>query len=408
MIMQRFNNLSSLQKKNVIAGSIFGVMLIAVLALAWYNHRPVAALDYSMELSGQTALESHMLIGGDVYWGRRLHDWSQQSSLKEKYPFSRLQEFEREKYDAWIANLECPSVPGVKQDIGFVPELWGFNCDSDYVPEFANWYDIVSLANNHTSNQGRESGQGETRKVLDANDIQHFGGFNPHVAEDVCDVVALPARAKIGGEQKEVKIPVAMCGYHGVYYTITDQAINRMKEYAKYMPVIAYPHMGREYQATADEERRTLYRKMIDAGADAVIGNHPHWVQVTEEYKGKLIVYSMGNLIFDQQFSPEVMRSAQIDAIMSVAASDTNDEQLRAWTELGNTCTTFQDNCLAMAKEKNLPRLPITLKYGVVGVDLSGQITHRANQRMLDDILVRMNWADTEAKLTREVLRGAN
>ena len=403
-MMQRFNNLTKKQKKNVIAGTVLAVMVAVLGGLAWYNHRAVASVDYSMELPDQTALESHMLIGGDVYWGRRLHDWSQASNLKEAYPFSRLHEFERDKYDAWIANLECPSVPGVKQDIGYVPELWGFNCDSDYLPEFAKWYDIVSLANNHTSNQGRESGQDATRKALDQHNIQHFGGFNPHVEQDVCNVVALPARAMIAGEQKEVKLPVAMCGYHGVYYTITDTAINRMKEYAKYMPVIAYPHMGREYQATADDERRTLYRKMIDAGADAVIGNHPHWVQVTEEYKGKLIAYSMGNLIFDQQFSPEVMRSAQIDAIMSVAANSTNDEQLRAWTELGATCAPTTDTCLAAAKEKNLPRLPITLRYSVVGVDLSGQITHRANQRMLDEILVRMNWADTESKLTREPL----
>lgn len=398
------NNLTNAQKKNLFTGIALGCMFVVLGVFGWYNHRAAADVTYSKTLPAGTALESHMLIGGDMYWGREMHKWSQASDKKEAYPFSRLSEFERDKYDTWIANLECPTVPGVKQDVDFVPQLWEFNCDADYLPELAKWFDIVDLANNHIANQQREKGQDLTRRALEAQNIQHFGGFNPHVKEDVCSVVALPARATIDGQQKDVKLPVAMCGYHGVYYTITDAAINRMKEYAKYMPVISYVHMGREYQATADDERRELYRKMIDAGADAVIGNHPHWVQPTEEYKGKLIVYSMGNLIFDQQFSPEVMRSALIDTTLSVAREGVSDDALRAWTDLGATCGTSNDDCLKIAKEKNLARLPATLRYKIVGADLSSQITHRANQRLLDEILVRLNWADTEPKLTRAPL----
>ena len=44
---------------------------------------------------------------------------------------------------------------------------------------------------------------------------------------------------------------------------------------------------------------------MIDSGADFVIGNHPHWVQGVEIYKGKLITYAHGNFIFDQTWSEE-------------------------------------------------------------------------------------------------------
>jgi len=399
-----FSTLNKTQKKNLITLVVFGGMIAITGTFGWYNHRAAASVDYSKTLPAQTALESHMLIGGDMYWGREMHKWAQESSLKEAYPFSRLGEFERDKYDAWIANLECPTVPGVKQDVNFVPELWEFNCDTDYLPELAKWFDIVGLANNHTANQSREKGQEATRGALDAQNIQHFGGFNPHVKEDVCSVVALPARATIDGQQKDVKLPVAMCGYHGVYYTITDAAINRIKEYAKYMPVISYVHMGREYQATPDDERRELYHKMIDAGADAVIGNHPHWVQPTEEYKGKLIVYSMGNLIFDQQFSPEVMRSALIDTTLSIARDRVNNDTLRAWTDLGETCVKSNNTCLQTAKDKNLARMPATLRYSIVGADLSNQITHKANQRLLDEILVRLNWADTASKLTREPL----
>ena len=43
----------------------------------------------------------------------------------------------------------------------------------------------------------------------------------------------------------------------------------------------------------------------IDAGADLIIGNHPHWVQGVEEYKGKYITYAHGNYVFDQMWSQE-------------------------------------------------------------------------------------------------------
>lgn len=51
---------------------------------------------------------------------------------------------------------------------------------------------------------------------------------------------------------------------------------------------------------------------MIDAGADAIIGSHPHVVQPTEEYKGKMIFYSLGNFIFDQYFSAETMQGLAV------------------------------------------------------------------------------------------------
>ncbi len=50
----------------------------------------------------------------------------------------------------------------------------------------------------------------------------------------------------------------------------------------------------------------------IDAGADMVLGNHPHVTQGIENYKGKLIVYSMGNFIFDQYWSRETREGVMI------------------------------------------------------------------------------------------------
>lgn len=393
-----FADLTPDRQKTYICLAVLFVVAVVVGTAAWMKYRPAPDKDYSLTLPESTALENHTFFGGDVYWGRKMYDWSQQSRLKEAYPFSGLHELQPEIYDAWVVNLECPSVPTVKQPIGYDPGLIHFNCDSKFLPEAAKWFDVVSLANNHISNQGREPGQEATRKELDKNHMQYFGGFNPHKSEDICDVVSLPARARLDGKQQNIKLPIAMCGYHGVYYTITDKAVQQISKYAKYMPVIAYPHMGTEYQAAADNERRALYQKMIDAGAEAVLANHPHWAQETEVYKGRLIVYSMGNFIFDQDFSTNVQRAAAIDVIMSLKKNVVADKYIEAWANLGKSCHTFRDKCLQQARQQNLPRLPLQFSYDIVGIDTSNRLTRRADNKTYEAILDRLKWDDVKQK----------
>ena len=63
--------------------------------------------------------------------------------------------------------------------------------------------------------------------------------------------------------------------------------------------VIPFMHWGWEHELVASARQRQLARLMIDAGADAVVGGHPHVVQDHEEYRGKPIIYSLGNFVFD-------------------------------------------------------------------------------------------------------------
>jgi poly-gamma-glutamate synthesis protein (capsule biosynthesis protein) len=371
------------------------IIIGAILGYSVWNRLPSQEVNYSKISLAEGTLESHMLIAGDVYWGRKMNDWSQANPLKEAYPFSQLGQFNRSTYDAWVANLECPSVPGKNQDADDA-SLVNFNCNPAYLPEAAKWFTAFSLANNHMSNQGREAGQQITRTQLGLHKIQYFGGFNPHRSEDICDVVSMPARVKLAGTIKTVKLPIAMCGYHGVYYDITDKSLDEISVYSKYMPVIVMPHMGREYQAAYDQKRQALYHKMIDRGADMVIGNHPHWVQPVEAYKGKLIVYSMGNFIFDQEFNDEVTRSAAIDLV--ITSSDSIDA-LTQWTDIGEQCEGFRDRCLLLAHDQGLNKLSLSFTYDIEGVYTSHNITHRANQRKKDAIIQRMNWLEVKKYL---------
>lgn len=341
---------------------------------------------------------SNILFTGNIFWGRYIDDWSMASPLKLAYPFSRLGEFNREQYNAWISGLECPTKAGVNMTSAEMEVALQFNCSPEYLSEAAKWFTVVTLANNHTDNQG-EDGFVETRAQLDKNGIQYFGHYDPRVIEDVCEVIGVPATVTNDDGSKVVgKLPVAMCGFHGVFRIPPTEAVAVMQQYSQYMPVIAMPHMGAEYQAAPDQLKTDFYRSLIDGGADMVLGDHPHWIQNTESYKGHLIVYSMGNFIFDQQGSAELTRSAAIQ--VTIDASDNTSELINKWLALGETCSTFHDSCLDGATSEGLKKLNLTYKFGAVGTNDSGKIAKPATATEMTGILQRLQWQQTMNQLS--------
>jgi hypothetical protein len=346
-------------------------------------------------------IETRILFMGDMFWGRAVNKWAQASPLKEKYPFSRLGEFNRAGYDAWVANLECPSVPGVDQPYSLEVQSLLFNCPSTYLPEAAKWFTAFSLANNHTANQGGQTGIDATRTALSAQGIQHFGHYDPAILSDVCEVVAMPARLqenRAPAPGRKIMLPMAFCGYHGLGAMPSTEALGVMKRYSAYMPVIAYPHMGVEYASTPTASQQALYRAMVDNGADAVLAAHPHWVQPAEVYKGKLIVYSMGNFMFDQE-AGETQRGAAIDLTLTSKGAIPVDE-LAGWDTVGKHCAVFKDDCLRRLNQQKLQRLPWSFEYVAHGVDMSGRLTHRADADLTAIILQRLNWPTVQLQLT--------
>jgi poly-gamma-glutamate synthesis protein (capsule biosynthesis protein) len=133
-----------------------------------------------------------------------------------------------------------------------------------------------------------------------------------------------------------------------------------------------------------------FYRSLIDGGADMVLGDHPHWIQNTESYKGHLIVYSMGNFIFDQQDTSEVVRSAGIRVVMKTGGSDST--LLKKWLALGEKCMVFKDDCLAQATAQKLSKLAINYQFGVVGTNDADKIVKPATAEQQASILDRLQW----------------
>jgi poly-gamma-glutamate synthesis protein (capsule biosynthesis protein) len=77
--------------------------------------------------------------------------------------------------------------------------------------------------------------------------------------------------------------------------------------------VIVFPHWGVEYTTRVTSQQSRLAHSAIDAGADLVIGNHPHWAGAVEIYRGKPIWYALGNFVFDQTWSEPTMEGITLE-----------------------------------------------------------------------------------------------
>lgn len=166
--------------------------------------------------------------------------------------------------------------------------------------------DIVSLANNHAYDYGEES-LIDTLATLKEAGIDYFGaGHNleeamkPVYYEIDGKTIAYVAASRA---EKNKMTPQATEDSPGILRSydieLLVQAIKEAKENSDY--VIAYLHWGTEYSYELEEVQLTTGKEYLDAGADIVIGAHPHVIQGIEYYDGKPIVYSLGNFWFNDK-----------------------------------------------------------------------------------------------------------
>jgi len=192
------------------------------------------------------------------------------------------------KTDIMFINLETPLIKGCPATVdGMV-----FCGDTKNIEGLlATGVNVANIANNHAGNHGVD-GVTETRALLHNADIAVTG-------------VDGPLYKNVRG------IRFAFLGYNDISksqpgITNADDAVIKKeiiqaKQHADIV-IVTY-HWGVEYRNQPDDDQKRLGHLSIDAGADVVIGNHPHWIQPIEFYKGKLITYAHGNFIFDQMWS---------------------------------------------------------------------------------------------------------
>lgn len=246
--------------------------------------------------------EHNWIFFGDLMLDRNVGTTIAENGLD--YIFANLVSQEQdffEGYDIVSANLEGAVTkdgehyaPDVIYDFAFSPELIE-TLKQDYN------FNFFTIANNHVTDQGT-SGFQETRINLDNLGIDHVGCPDAQVED--CNKKIL---------EKE-NYDIGMLGYSMVYHMLDEQsAIEQVREMASSTDfVIVNIHWGVEYEHQFNKVQQNLAHAFVDAGADLIIGHHPHVVQGMEIYKEKAIFYSLGNFVFDQYFSQDTQEELAV------------------------------------------------------------------------------------------------
>lgn len=208
-----------------------------------------------------------------------------------RWPFEKTAEILRNA-DLTVINLETPLLATCTATI----EGMIFCADARAIDGFVYaGVDVATLGNNHIGNYA-EAGIAETKKHLSEAGILSVS-TRAEYKEVKGTVFAFLAYNDIGS--RETDVPWAE-------ETIIQSDIRDARQRADVV-IVSY-HWGVEYVSESTKRQRDLAHLAVDAGADVVLGNHPHWIQPVELYKDKFIVYAHGNFVFDQEWSEETKR----------------------------------------------------------------------------------------------------
>ena len=245
-----------------------------------------------------------MIFGRGVQW--RIED---RFGGDARPAFARVREVTRAA-DLAVATLEAP-LSGAHNR--YCQSCFVFVGNEAYISGVSDaGIDLVTLAANHIGDAGPR-GVVDTVRVLDAAHIAHVGaGANEQDARRSATVSARGVRVAFLGYTDVPPVDyVATATRAGSAWLSHDDpayasvradvaAARRLADL-----VVVMPHWGIEYEEKPRGVEVDAAHAMVDAGADIVIGDHPHWVQSVELYHGGYIAYGVGNFVFDQMWSRE-------------------------------------------------------------------------------------------------------
>jgi poly-gamma-glutamate synthesis protein (capsule biosynthesis protein) len=227
------------------------------------------------------------------------------------------------------ADLTVGNLESTLSDAG-PPQQGGdsFAADPQVLPGMSRFgFDALSLANNHTGDfgpaalvdtvrafrgsgvmpfgAGRDLQEAARPLVLERHGVRFgFLGFNA--------IGETPRAAPHRAGALSVRMPprTGPLNRHDLARVLDEvQRLERRVDV-----VVVMPHWGTQYTHAVEPAQRLVGRRLVDAGADLVIGGHPHWVQPVERYRGAVIAYSLGNFVFDMDFMTETMEGVALTA----------------------------------------------------------------------------------------------
>jgi len=285
---------------------------------------PATAISGSNTSSNTEASSSvTILFGGDIMMDRGIRKLGQQYGYDSLFA-SVTPMFK--KADIVVANLEGPITSNPSKTLlsnGKITQLLEFTFDPETARALASaGIDNVNLANNHTLNFKAE-GLAETKEYLSQAGIKFFGDPNNATSSEIAET--------------KNDIPIAFVGYHEFSSGLAPvlDTISKLSNQGYF--VVVMPHWDTEYATTSSALTRAVARQMVSAGANIIVGTHPHVIQ-EHSYMGNVpVFYSIGNLLFDQYFSSDVTKGNIVELKLVRAGGKTSIGSVRIYeTSLAN------------------------------------------------------------------------
>jgi poly-gamma-glutamate synthesis protein (capsule biosynthesis protein) len=442
-LLQRVPNQYSLQNKSAESGGT------ADEFWAFYNKaRELAPLKPEQKSSAS------FLAVGDIMLSRNVAAESFKA-LDVELPFSKMKDillstdfnFGNLESPFFAASHPCSVGPGTMEGIvGGHSLIFGAPCNMRAGLKNYN-FKVLSLANNHALDQGLEGLQGT---ISDLNDlgIKHIGTGNKE--EEAWQPAAIEANG--------IKICFVGASYASVNdggkttndYVARIENVEKLKSSILNLKsacdfIVASMHAGTEYVTKPNQDQVNFAHAAIDAGADMVIGHHPHWVQTIERYcpntatspwpspqkereglqsaipspnegrvpegrerlqcaNPKYIFYSLGNFIFDQMWSQETREGLVLKIRVSkegchpdrLNASEGVEGSLK-YQSISDSSTGAPSLGMTCGDELQGPRLPARLEQiELIPVIIENYSTPRpANEKETKKLLERIGQTTT-------------
>ena len=284
----------------------------------------VSLLAFSLSGWAEKAEEIRLVFTGDVLLDRGVR--TEIARHGADHLFSEAVDSVFRSADVVVGNLECPATD-IKAP---VHKKFIFRAEPQWLHTLKrHGFTHLNLANNHSIDQGRRGLMDTRRNIIKAGmvpvgaDSTMAAASQPVLLAQAPRKVWLVASLRLALENYAY-LPAKPC----VSQEPTDSLLMQVSRIKKEDPsavVIVSLHWGGEHTLQPVPGQRLEARRLIDAGADALICHHTHTLQSVEHYRGKPIYYSIGNFIFDQQ-KPLNSKAAMVQ--LTITADDVQEKMI--------------------------------------------------------------------------------
>lgn len=286
-----------------------GIALLLALFFAVGNIFTPAAMTYTSK-SNKSDMQFTFL--GDIMLGRYIQTEGQKNGYEQFY--ENVKDTWKDS-DLVFANLETAVFTKKSSKYKPFDKVINISTDKTAVASMIDaGVNVISFANNHSCDYGKKAFDNAT-SWFEKKNIAYSGKIDK---EAYTASKAVSAEATPETEQYKPYTQLTVNGKKIGFISVTDKYYKKTVKYGLLTTAdgdlnnyinesalendltVVYAHWGEEYIKTVDDRQQDLAHQFIDAGADIVIGCHPHVLQSVEKYNDGMIFYSIGNFIMDQ------------------------------------------------------------------------------------------------------------